>query len=252
VPCAIGLRQPAHNADEPLVTTLARRLPCRVNSARPSLTAAPPSALLVVLLALATLALLPASTGAAVKLGLQPRDQSSVLSGLAGGNEENEWFYGATPESFTNAEGNPVPHGTNMYATNPSVLPAPTFTVRVLSRSLASVMRRGIVVRYGVNEQVAGHFEVLLNRKLARKLKIGGASATGMPVGSEPQVVIGKALLITIKGGKSTEHIILSKRTAERLPQVKKLGLGLRLTVRNAATVNPATATLVRAFTLHR
>ena len=132
------------------------------------------------------------------------------------------------------------------------MLPAPTLTVKVLSRSLASVKRRGIAVRYSVNEQVAGHFEVLLSRKLAHKLKIGGASATGMPVGSEPQVVIAKALLITIKGGKSTVHIILSKRTAARLRHVKKVRLGLRLTVRNAATVNPATATLVSAFTLHR
>ena len=114
-------------------------------------------------------------------------------------------------------------------------------------------MRHGIAVRYSVNEQVAGHFEVLLSGKLAHKLKIGGASATGLPAGSEPQIVIAKAPADHDQGRQ--EH--RAHRSSPSTPPSacatsKKLGLGLRLTVRNAATVNPATATLVSAFTLHR
>jgi hypothetical protein len=142
--------------------------------------------------------------------------------------------------------------GGSSHGASPSVLPVPTLAATVLSRSLGAVMHHGIAVRYAVNEQVAGHFEILLSKKLARKLKIGGATATGLPTGSEPQVVIAKALLVTLKGGKSTVHIMLSKHTVERLRRLKKVHLGLRLTARNAALQTPATATLTTAFTLGR
>ena len=75
------------------------------------------------------------------------------------------------------------------------------------------------MVRYSVNEQVAGHFEVLLSRSLARRLGITGPPAVGLPAGSPPQLVIAKAFIVTTKGGRSTVKIQFSKRTAQRLAQ---------------------------------
>jgi hypothetical protein len=167
---------------------------------------------------------------------------------FSGGGGAGGGASGGSSSSAGSSAGGGGSHG----GASPSVLPAPTLAATVLSRSLGAVMHHGIAVRYAVNEQVAGHFEILLSKKLARKLKIGGATATGLPAGSEPQVVIAKALLVTLKGGKSTVHIMLSKHTVERLRHLKKVHLGLRLTARNAALQTPATATLTTAFTLGR
>ena len=92
-----------------------------------------------------------------------------------------------------------------------------------MSRSLRNALRKGLVVRYSVNEQVAGHFEVLIARSLARRLKLGGAPATGLPAGTPPQLVIAKAILVTTKGGHSTIHIKFSKHVAERLKHTHKV-----------------------------
>jgi hypothetical protein len=62
--------------------------------------------------------------------------------------------------------------------------------------------------------------------------------------------VIGKAILVTTKGGHSAVHIQFSKHTDARLAHVHKVSLMLRLIVRNAATSNPVTATVVTAATL--
>jgi len=101
-----------------------------------------------------------------------------------------------------------------------------------------------------VNEQVAGHFEVLLSSATAHRLGISGTPATGLPAGSAPKLVIAKAILVTTKGGHNAVHIQFSKRTAARLAHVHKLSLMLRLIVRNAATSNPATTTVVSSVTL--
>jgi PKD domain-containing protein len=101
-------------------------------------------------------------------------------------------------------------------STKPTV-PAPVAAAAAVSHSLKTVTRKGLVVRYSVNEQVAGRFEVLLDRATARRLGIGGAPALGLPAGSAPAVVIAKATVITTKGGRSTVSIQFSKRTASRL-----------------------------------
>ncbi len=113
--------------------------------------------------------------------------------------------------------------------------PGPVTTSSVLSRSLASVLKSGLVVRYSVNEQVAGHFEVLLAASIARHLGLHGPAATGLPKGTAPQIVIAKAILVTTRGGRNTVKILLPKSTAARLHRLHKVSLMVRLVVRNAS-----------------
>jgi len=129
--------------------------------------------------------------------------------------------------------------------------PAPVATDAVISRKLRTVMKTGVIVRYSVNEQVAGRFEILLGRALAARLGISGTSAVGLPAGSAPALVIGKALVVTTSGGRNTLHISLTKRTAQRLARLGRATLTLRLIVHNAART-PATTTVLSTFTLTR
>jgi hypothetical protein len=132
----------------------------------------------------------------------------------------------------------------------PRIAPNPVATNAIVSRSLASVLRNGLVVRYSVNEQITGRFEVLLNRTLARHLGIGGTPASGLPVGSAPSLVIAKAILVTTKAGRNTVKILFSKRTAARLRGLKKVSLTLRMVVRNASFPTPVSMTLLSVVTL--
>jgi hypothetical protein len=130
------------------------------------------------------------------------------------------------------------------------VIPTPIAAAAILRQSLRTALRKGLVVSYSVNEQVAGHFELLLSRAVARKLGISGPLATDLPAGSPAEVVVGKEILVTTKGGRSAVHIQFSKSAAARLSHVHKVSLMLRLIVRNAATVSPATTTVVTSATL--
>lgn len=129
-------------------------------------------------------------------------------------------------------------------------VPAPIAAAAVAKQSLHKALHKGLAVSYSVNEQVAGHFEVLLASAVARRLGISGAPAVGLPAGSPAETVIAKAILVTTKGGRSVVHIDFSKRTAARLAHAHKVSLMLRLIVRNAATSNPTTTTVVSSFTL--
>jgi hypothetical protein len=131
-------------------------------------------------------------------------------------------------------------------------LASPVAAAAVLSRSLRTSLRKGLVVRYSVNEQVAGNVQVLLDRALAQRLKISGPPAAGLPQGTPPQVVIGKAILVTTSAGRSTVTIQFSKRAAARLGRLHKVTLMLRVFVRNAASRSPATTTVLSSFTLAR
>jgi hypothetical protein len=131
-----------------------------------------------------------------------------------------------------------------------ATVPAPVAAATILSQSLRTALRKGLVVSYSVNEQVAGRFEVLLSRATAHRLGISGTPATGMPAGSPPELVIAKAILVTTKGGHNAVHILFSKRTAARLARTHKVSLTLRLTVRNASSSDPATTTVISAVTL--
>jgi hypothetical protein len=140
--------------------------------------------------------------------------------------------------------------GSSSTGTSTTTVPAPVAAAAILPQSLRKALRKGLVVRYSVNEQVAGRFEVLISAATARHLGISGTPATGMPAGSPPQLVIAKAILVTTKGGHNAVHIVFSKRTAARLAKAHKVALTLRLIVRNSASSNPATTTVISAVTL--
>jgi hypothetical protein len=130
-------------------------------------------------------------------------------------------------------------------------IPPPLAAAAIPKQTLHSAVRKGLVVSYSVNEQVAGHFEVLLSSATAHRLGITGAPAVGLPAGSPAEVVIAKAILVTTKGGRSAVHIAFSKRTDARLAHLHKVSLMLRLIVRNAASVDPLTTTVVSSATLN-
>lgn len=129
-------------------------------------------------------------------------------------------------------------------------VPTPVAAATILSHSLRKATRTGLVVGYSVNEQVAGHFEVMVSRALARKLGLGGSPAAGLPAGTPPQVVIARDVLVTTKGGHSTIAIHFSKQVAAKLAHAGRAALLLRLIVRNAATSSPATAIVISSATL--
>jgi hypothetical protein len=105
-------------------------------------------------------------------------------------------------------------------------------------------------VRYSVNEQVAGNFQVLVAATAARRLGVSGPLATGLPAGSAPERVIARAVLVTTRGGTSTMHIIFSKATAARLARARSASITLRLIVHNAASGAVASATVITRATL--
>ncbi len=127
--------------------------------------------------------------------------------------------------------------------------PGPVATASSLSRSLRSVLSGGLVVRYSVNEQVAGHFEVLLAASTARHIGLKGPLATGLAKGTPPQTVIARSILVTTRGGRNTVKIKFSKSTAARLRRLHKVSLMLRLVVRNAAK-SPTSTTSLSVVTL--
>ena len=74
------------------------------------------------------------------------------------------------------------------------------------------------------------------------------ASATGLPAGTPPQEIVGRALLITTKGGRGTIKIEFGKVTGARLRKLGKVSLMLQLNLRNASG---GTATVLSKITLH-
>lgn len=136
-----------------------------------------------------------------------------------------------TPAASTQSAAAPAP------AAAPSSSPKakPVAAAAAVSRSLRGVLRRGLVVRYSVSEQVVGHVEVLLASSIAHRVGLRGAPATGLAAGTPPQIIIGRAILVTTKGGRSTVDIQFSKNTAARLARLHGVSLMLRLVVRNSA-----------------
>jgi hypothetical protein len=113
--------------------------------------------------------------------------------------------------------------------------------------SLAKTTRKGLTVRYSVNQQVAGRFEVLLAASVAHRIGLHPPLATNLPAGTPPQVVVGKAILITTRGGRGTIKIQFGKVTAARLRRLGKVSLMLRLNLRNSTG---GTTTVLSKFTL--
>ncbi len=125
--------------------------------------------------------------------------------------------------------------------------PAPVASAAAVASSLGKATRKGLVVSYSVNQQVAGHFEVLLAASLAHRLHLHPPLAKGLPAGTPAQVVVGKAILITTKGGRGAIKIHFGKVTGARLRRLGRVSLLLRLNLRNASG---ATTTVLSKFTL--
>jgi len=136
--------------------------------------------------------------------------------------------------------------------TPPKPIPGPVASAAVVSRSLASVLKKGLVISYSVNEQVAGQFQVLLASSLAKRIGLHGPAATGLAPGSAPSIVIGKAILVTTKGGRNTVKILFGKQTAAKLRKLGSVPLTIRLIVRNASSHSPQTTTVISTVTLSR
>ncbi len=141
--------------------------------------------------------------------------------------------------------------GSGASSSTPSA-PGPIATAAAVSSSLKQVAKSGLLVRYTVNEQVAGRFEVLLEAAAAHHLGITGPTATNLPAGSPKTLVIGHALLVTTKGGKSSVRIKFSKSIAKHLRHAHKVKLTLRLTAHNASKQNPLFTTVMSTVELHR
>jgi hypothetical protein len=131
-------------------------------------------------------------------------------------------------------------------------IPGPVASAAVVSRSLPTVLKKGLVISYSVNEQVAGQFQVLLASSVAERIGLHGAPATDMPPGSVPSIVIGKAILVTTKGGRNTVKIQFGKKTAAKLRKLRSVSLTIRLVVRNASSHTPLTTTVISTVTLTR
>lgn len=131
-------------------------------------------------------------------------------------------------------------------------VPNPVAAAATASKSLSQVLRGGLIVRYSVNEQVAGRFEVLLASSIAKRIRLHGPPAAGLPQGTAPQIVIAKAILVTTRGGRSTIKILFGKTTAARLRKLRKVSLMLRLIVRNASSQSPTSTTVISTVNLGR
>jgi hypothetical protein len=141
----------------------------------------------------------------------------------------------AAPTSSSQASGSTTHASSTTGTTSPTTGP-PVGTATVLSRSLATVLRSGLVVRYSVDQQVAGRFEALLASSIARRIGLHGPGATGLAKGTPPQTLIAKAILVTTKGGRGTYKILFSKTTASRLRKLHKVTLMIRMVVHNATS----------------
>jgi len=113
-------------------------------------------------------------------------------------------------------------------------LPAPLAAQAVSATSIGKATRKGLIVRYQVNEQVTGSFNVLLAASLAERIGLHMPLAHGLPAGTLPQEIVGRALLITTRGGRGTIKIKFSRRTGARLRRLHRVSLMLQLDLRNA------------------
>jgi hypothetical protein len=149
----------------------------------------------------------------------------------------------------TTAGGSGASSSTPGAATKPPS--GPVASQAAATHSLSTALSKGLVVNYSVNEQVAGQFQVLLASSVAKRIGLHGTPATGMPPGSAPSIVIGKAILVTTKGGRNSVRIQFGKKTAAKLRKLSKVSLMIRLVVRNSSRGAPST-TVLSTVTLSR
>jgi hypothetical protein len=183
---------------------------------------------------------LPAGVTKEITVEGKPCEESSSGSGSETGG-------GSTPTPGTSTPGTSTPGSTTPGSTVKTPGPAPVASAAAVPSSLRKTTKKGLVVSYSVNQQVAGHFEVLLAASIAHRLGLHSPLATGLPAGTLPQVVIGKAILITTRGGRGALKIQFGKITGKRLRRLGRVSLMLRLNVRNSSG---GTTTVLSTFTL--
>jgi hypothetical protein len=145
--------------------------------------------------------------------------------------------------SGSGAVGGPAGHSGPSFA-------APIARAAALSASLRAAVRHGIMVSYSVNEQVAGVVEALLPASTAHRLRIHAPAAAGLPSGLGRMVVIGRAVLVTRKGGHGVLRLRFTKGVARALSRQRRVTVTLRMEVRNAETSHPKTASLISTVVL--
>jgi hypothetical protein len=155
---------------------------------------------------------------------------------------------GGSPAAGTSTAGGSS--GSSGAGSTPKPIPGPVASQAVVSHSLSVALKRGLLIGYSVNEQVAGQFQVLLAASVAARIGLHGPLATGMPPGSAPAIVIAKAILITTTGGRNTVKILFGKKTAAKLRKLRSVSLTIRLVVRNASSHSPLTTTVISTVTL--
>jgi hypothetical protein len=166
----------------------------------------------------------------------------------SGGSSGGSTTTGTTTAAGAGSSGSSTPPAT----TTKPLFPGPVASAAVVSHSLTSVLKKGLLISYSVNEQVAGQFQVLLASSVAKRIGLHGPPATGMAPGSAPSIVIAKAILITTKGGRNTVKILFGKKTAAKLRKLRSVTLTIRLVVRNASSHTPLTTTVISTVTLSR
>ena len=187
-----------------------------------------------------------ASVTNAITVAGEPEPQPSGTPGPAGP--------GASASGAATTAGTPGATGSGSSGTGSApkpTIPGPVASAAAVTRSLPSALSKGLVISYSVNEQVAGQFQVLLASSVAKRIGLHGPPATGMPPGSAPAIVIGKAILITTKGGRNTVKIQFGKKTAAKLRKLRNVTLTIRLVVRNASH-SPLTTTVISTVNLSR
>jgi hypothetical protein len=122
---------------------------------------------------------------------------------------------------------------------------APSATAVIVSRSLRTALRRGLAVRYAVNEKVAGRFEVLLAKSAAKKIGLRAPVVTGLARGTPAQTLIARSILVTTAGGRGQVRIHFSNANIARLRKLRGATLMLRLIVRNPS--NATTTALAKS-----
>lgn len=151
------------------------------------------------------------------------------------------------------ASGSPGSSGSSgSTAGNNKTYPPPVAYASASSASLKTAVHRGLSVRYNVSEQVAGTLQALISARLAHRLHIHAPTASGLPAGFEPSVVIGKAVIVTRKGGSGAVKVKFSKAVAAALSKLRKVKVTLRMVVRNASSTKPESTSLITTVVLKR
>jgi PKD repeat protein len=124
---------------------------------------------------------------------------------------------------------------------------APVAVEHILSHSLKGARRSGVTVSYRVDQAVAGRFQIMIDAATAKRLHIKGARVAGGTSATGSGVVIGSAILVTLKGGGSKLSIHFTKSAASHLAHTRSLPITVKMTVASDSgrrSVMDAAATL--------